>query len=240
VKRLAAVFLMLFLPFVALGQGVPLVVDGAKTVQVERQVIVKVDVLTVSAFPFAVTASAGQGAIYFWSYPPGVVAVDQGERLEVKSAPKGELLISVKALVVDWDQKKFTTRLGSVTVVVGESGVTPPVPPDPIKPPAPLAKAWVVVIEETADATAKRGAYFRDPALTAFVQAKGWKVRVADKDVRDAAGQQPADLAPYLKAAQGKTLPWLFVVGSDGAVAFQGGLPPTPAELVALLRKLGG
>lgn len=245
-KRLLTGWLLVLLwPALAWCQEVPLRVDGggAKVVQVDRQIIVRVDVLTVSAFPFTVNATPGEG-IFFWTIPPGVTAIDQGDRLEVKAAPKGEHTFAVKVISADWANKKFATRFGQLTVVVGDAGgIIPPVPipPVPIPPvPVPLAKAWVVVIEETADATAKRQAYFADAALNEFLKTKGWKHRIADKDVVAPDGKPPADLAPFLKIASGRPLPYLFVVAADGNVPFHGALPATPAELLALLKKLGG
>jgi hypothetical protein len=63
---------------------------------------------------------------------------------------------------------------------------------------------------------------------------------VVDKDVRDANNQQPKDLAPYLRLASGKALPYVFVVDSAGTVRAEQALPATAAELTALLRRIGG
>jgi hypothetical protein len=127
-------------------------------------------------------------------------------------------------------------------VVQGEAPAppAPPTPPSPPAPPATLGKAWLVVIEETAQAAAGRGAFLADPSLVAYLQAKGWRQRLADKDAVDASGACPADLCGYLAAAKGKKLPYLFVVDEHGHARYQGEVPATPAALLALLTKIGG
>jgi hypothetical protein len=120
----------------------------------------------------------------------------------------------------------------------------PPVPPDPgpgpTPPPVPPAKAWLVVIEETAEAKSNRGAYYSDPGLLGYLKGKGWKARIADKDAKDPAGNPPRDLAPYLRLAAGQSLPRAFVVDQAGTVRYAGALPATPAEMLAILRRIGG
>ncbi len=127
------------------------------------------------------------------------------------------------------------------TVVVGEPPAPEPGPaPGPTPQPSPLARAWVVVIEETSESAASRGAFWADRDLVAYVKAKGWKVRVADKDARDARGQVPADLAPYIARAKTRTLPHLMVVDPEGNPVAEGTLPASAAELLVALKKIGG
>lgn len=115
-----------------------------------------------------------------------------------------------------------------------------PTPVPPPAPPAPLTKLHLLLVEETADAAAGRGKYLSDPALRARVKAKGHNLRVIDKDVTDASGKPPRDLAPYLERARGKGFPQLYLVNQDGRVLYEGALPPTPEELLKLLDKIGG
>lgn len=134
------------------------------------------------------------------------------------------------------------SEFATCRVVVGGGGPIPnPGPgPNPGPNPNPPAKAWLVVIEETREATAERGAWLSNPEIAAYLKAKGWRHRVADRDVLDPQGKPPADLAPYLERAKGKSLPQVYLVDQDGVVRIDGPLPATPAELVALLRKVGG
>jgi hypothetical protein len=103
-----------------------------------------------------------------------------------------------------------------------------------------VAKAWVVIIEETADALPERGRWLGDPELRKYVAAKGWRFRVADKDTKDKEGNTPADLKPYIDRAAGKGYPQVYVVDQDGKVRHEGPLPKAPADLLATLKKIGG
>jgi hypothetical protein len=137
-----------------------------------------------------------------------------------------------------------------VVVVVEGDVVPPPVPPPPVPPPPvpppPVppkptdAPAWVVVIEETAEAGKGRRDYWSDPALAAKLKGLGARLRLADKDVRDKDGQPPADLKPYLDRSRGKALPQCYVISATGGVLFEGPLPSTAARLSILLDSLGG
>jgi len=122
----------------------------------------------------------------------------------------------------------------SVTVSVRRAN------PAPAPAPAVAAgKCHVVVIEETAEATARRGVYLAHRDLAGYVRGKGWRVRVADKDAVDATGRTPADLAPYVARAKGR-VPYVLVVAEEGRLLHEGSLPATPAELLAVLRRIGG
>lgn len=188
--------------------------------------------VVVRRVPFDVVAPAG-GKLYFWRLPAGWKADAPlvAARITVTEAPAGMGTVAVDAVSAD-----FTVASYSLAVSIG--AVVPPGPsPAPLPP---IAKAWVVVIEETAEAAAGRGAYLADRPLGDYVRAKGWKVRLADKDVRDASGQPPRDLAPYLAQAAGKALPLYWVVDAAGTVRGHGPLPATPAAFLATLRAIGG
>lgn len=186
---------------------------------------------------------APPGAAVVWDiYPeePADTLELPGGRL-VFTAPPGTYRVKCRALTV----KDGAVTVETARAVVEVAGDTPgpkpgPKPgPDP-GPLPPITKAWVVVVEETAEARANRGAFYSDPDLVGYLRSKAWKLRVADKDVRDAAGNVPADLAPYLRAAAGKSLPQVWVVDQSGTVRFQGALPEKASDLVAVLRKVGG
>lgn len=116
------------------GQGVPLTIKGGdvKVVQVDQVVVTKVDRTLVTSFPFTVNAKEG-GAAYWWTVPSGVKFTEANEVLTITDAPKGDLTVGVKMLVVDFAKQKVTNETGSILFSVG--GVAPPVPPSPPTPP---------------------------------------------------------------------------------------------------------
>lgn len=146
--------------------------------------------------------------------------------------------------------------LGRARFIATISGQGPQPPPDPEPRPDPrpdpqpepepepgpvvAGPLYVVVIEETADAVAERGLFFGSGPLAALMKAKGHKWRVVDKDVQDASGKPPADVARFLEVARGKAMPQLFLVTQQGQTAYAGDLPKTPADLISLLQKYGG
>lgn len=133
----AAEFLALCLPLYS--QEVPLTLKGnVVVVKRDKVVVISEDHTVVQSLPFSVTSPALDG-LHFWTYPPGVVATDKGNLLEITVAPKGDMVISLKVITADWDNKKFVTKFGSLNFSVG---IDPPVPipPDPPKPPTPDPK----------------------------------------------------------------------------------------------------
>lgn len=130
------------------------------------------------------------------------------------------------------------------TIQVDDGTGPQPPPPGPGPKPSPIvdspSKLFLLIVEDTAAATAARGAMFNDGPLSARVKAKGHTWRVVDKDVVGTDGKPPADVADYLKLSAGKKLPQLFLVDPSGVVRFSGDLPGTTAELLALIQKFGG
>ena len=123
------------------------------------------------------------------------------------------------------------------------AGVTPtPAPtPTPVVPVTP-SKLRIVIIEETSDATAGRGAMFADPLLSARMKDKGHSWRVVDKDVVGPdRNTPPADIAAQLQAAKGKALPQIFLIDEARTVRYAGDWgEKTAADLIALLAQWGG
>ena len=142
----------------------------------------------------------------------------------------------------------------AVLVIDASAGPAPPptpIPPGPTPgpddngpkpPPTPVVPQayYVVVVEETGLAVAERGAFFADAALAARMQDKGHRFRVVDQNVVGPDGKPPADVARFLTAAAGKTLPRAFLVDQKGKAVWSGDLPKAPAALVELLQKYGG
>lgn len=183
-------------------------------------------------------ADASAGLI--WDVFPEVDADESPGRL-VFAAPPGTYVVKLRA--VSTKDGKTQIETARAQVVVGEPDPPVPVPPGPGPgplPPAPITRAWVVVVEETAEAAGERGRLFTDKPLREFLAAKGWKLRVVDKDVRDGSGNPPPDVKPYLERSSGKKLPQVYIVDQDGAVRHEGALPLDPAQVLDLLRKIGG
>lgn len=118
----------------------------------------------------------------------------------------------------------------------------PPPGPAPIVVPVTPSKLYVVIVEETDEAAATRGAMFADPELGARMKAKGHAWRVVDKDVKGPDRKTPpTDVARFLDAAKGKALPQISLVDGDGVTRYTGDWgKKTAADLIALLGAWGG
>ena len=123
----------------------------------------------------------------------------------------------------------------------GGAGPTPGPPGPPVVPVTP-SKLFVVIVEETSDAAAGRGAMFADAALSARMKDKGHVWRVVDKDVVGPDRKTPpADVKRFLDAAAGKALPQISLVDDAGVTRFTGDWgKKTAADLIALLAQWGG
>lgn len=220
---------------------------GVKIVEVDKVVIVKVPQTLVTSFPFTINAPPGAG-LYFWGYPAGVQAVDKNDKLEITSAPKGMLSVSVKAIGAKLDKDGkflgFEVKFGSVEIAVGE--VTPPTPPDPgPKPPVPPGPVTGLRVILAWDKSAKQDQIdmLYSPKVADYLNAKckdgpkGWRLWDKDTVVHDSSpvfkGIWDA-VKPNLAA--GKT--WV-VIATDQKVEYFP-LPATEAALLDLLRKYGG
>lgn len=130
----------------------------------------------------------------------------------------------------------------TIDVQAGEGPRPPPVPPEP-KPTPSSGKFYVLIIEETEQAVAARGAMFNDQALASRFKEKGHKFRVVDQNVVGADGKPPGDIAPYLPLAAGKPLPQVFFIDmKDLSIRKQLDLPKTgqAAFVLSELTKAGG
>jgi hypothetical protein len=182
---------------------------------------------------------ADPAAGLIWDVFPEVDAEESTGRL-VFVAPPGVYTVKLRSVL----QKdgKTSIETARATVTIGEPIPPIPVPPNPGPgpqpgplPPAPITRAWVVVVEETGEAVGDRGRLLTDPGIRDYLHAKNWKTRVVDKDVVSKDGSTPADVRPWVEDAKGKTLPQLYLVGKDGAKVYGGACPRTAAELVKLI-----
>lgn len=252
-KKLLAGLLTLGLTITSLSaQELSLKGDGVRVVKIDRVVIVKEDATVVQAFPVTVNAPTGAG-LYFWSFPVGVVAADKGDVLEIATAPKGPITISVKAISADLDKdgkfKGFVTKFHSLTFTVGDipaPGPGPgPAPPDPVTP-APIALPGfrVLFIEEQADRqklTLDQFNAMRGAASVAWLNANtekegnqpGWRVADKDAELASEPGQHWRDALK--RRPEGFSVPWVVI--SNGVTGYEGPLPKTKTEIDTLLRK---
>lgn len=125
-----------------------------------------------------------------------------------------------------------------------------PVLPGPVipitPPPAPTVKLLrIVVIEATGEATLARQKELDRGAINDLCEARGHKRLVLDKNLKDGA---PPDLdqtllknyLTYINAAEGKELPWLFIVPATGGKALYNGPILTGDALVNKVKELEG
>lgn len=140
----------------------------------------------------------------------------------------------------------------AIPYVIAPYGAVPPGPgpspgpgPGPSPTPVPGAKLYVLIVTETSQQTPEQAAVINSKAADEYLKAKSWQRRVADKDVVDENGKVPADLAAWLDKAKawnagGGKWPYLNIADGSGAVVYEGPLPATEAEYLALLKKFGG
>lgn len=124
-------------------------------------------------------------------------------------------------------------------------GPGPSPDPGPGPTPVPSGKLFVLIVTETAQQTPQQAAVINSKAADEYIAAKSWQRRVADKDTVDENGNVPTDLAAWLDKAKawnagGGKWPYLNIADGSGAVVYEGALPATEAEYVALLKKFGG
>jgi len=143
-RRLAALLLLAVASSVR-AQDVILEIKGdVEVVKVTRLVPVTEDREVVKKFPFDVLAPKDADG-YWWSVPPGVVANDRGDTLEITSAPNGELTVKIKVQTISFDidfekktvKKKTVFTFGARTLNIGTIVPPPPIPPIPPIPPDP-------------------------------------------------------------------------------------------------------
>lgn len=110
----------------------------------------------------------------------------------------------------------------------------PPIPPKP-------QKLSIAIVEDVTSTT---------PEQIKILSSLEWrKVAAENHDflgiipvglVDRKTSQPPPRLAPFLRRAEGKVLPWFMFANADGAILFESTLPKTTAEIITLIRKYGG
>ena len=135
----------------------------------------------------------------------------------------------------------------TITVVAQKPQPPPDVDPNPPKPepqPQPTKQQLtLVVVEERSDAWPFRATYLQ--SMYQFFKDGGHVIRLADKDAKDENNQTPKGWVDWFARAQGKQLPYAFVIPkSGGKILWQGTLPNhatgDSAALIAQMKALGG
>ena len=115
-----------------------------------------------------------------------------------------------------------------------------PVPPDPPVPPVPVTGLlWITVVEDSNlnHRTPQQAAVYASKALRDAVATGHLRWRLINANMLDTTGTLPAELAPYFTRAKGKTLPWMMFEDAAGNLLYDGTLPATAGEVVALVQK---
>ncbi len=167
-------------------------------------------------------------------FPPEVVKTLKGK--VVRASKDGRFKVEC------WNAKgDLASDIAVCWIQVGDVNPSPDPTPDPKPGPVVSQKLWVVVIEETADASESRAAFFKSAALGERMVAKGHRLRVMDKDLVDASGTQPTWAKAYIGRSAGKTLPYVILTDMSGKlVAEQSFVMPSPESIIAFLTKWGG
>jgi hypothetical protein len=206
--------------------------------------------------PITGPAEIKEHAVGVFTVPEnGQLLVEVPDGLSVEKRP-GEWFVAGKPGAYQWKGYwiDFDNRKADVVshpfVIVGDKPPEPGPGPEPRPRPEPgpepqpgpvtPSKLFVVIVEETQDKAAGRGAMLADPAVAERFREKGHQWRVVDKDVVGPDGKPPADITPYLSRAKGKAYPQVFLVDADGNLRFQGDAPAGAGDLLKLLDNHGG
>lgn len=169
-----------------------------------------------------------KGAAVLWDLTPdGVAQTKEGEcdgTLNVAGPPRAYRL---KARVVQWDATAKTIRTktlskdfkltGGKTDPKDDDKVDPGPPPPPPEPKVGVVKAFVVV-EDTDKAGQWRGDILGSPKVAAFYKEKKLTHRLLSVGLGGADGALDAQGKEWLKRAEGKDLPWMFVVNDQNKI----------------------
>ncbi len=158
---------------------------------------------------------------------------------------KVRLLLQGKAagtyLIVLWSAGETDSAVIEVEVK-GAEPVKPDTKPDTKPTPGKVSRVRTVIVSESADAAVRKSLFAGDKELLALYAARKWDAPqwVDPQTVDPATGKAPAKWAPYIERAKGKDGDQLYLVDLDanGEVLSEGPLPATPADLIALLKKV--
>jgi len=107
-----------------------------------------------------------------------------------------------------------------------------PDPPPPI--PTPTEPLWgLVIVYESGQLTPAQGKVITSQAIAEYLQANGLKLNTFDQDATNESNAQPDSLKKW--RAKAKSLPYFFVIRTDGVVAKEGALS-SESDLLSVLK----
>ena len=117
----------------------------------------------------------------------------------------------------------------------------PPVPPPPV-PPVPVPqRLTIAIVEDPATTTVEQRQVLADPTWRNLAAEKHDFRGIIPADVIEkGTGKPPASLAPFLDRAKLHALPWCMFTTTAGVILYEGPLPTTAAELIAIIHRYGG
>ena len=150
----------------------------------------------------------------------------------------------------------YATQTGKIGLWILTPATTPPNPePQPIPPPVPPPPVPPVPVPPVPVPQRLTIAVVEDPQTSTSEQRgvlanKTWRNLAGEKHdfrgiipvdvIEKGTGKPPASLVPFLNAAKGRMLPWVMFGSATGIILWEGPLPATSAELIALIHKYGG
>lgn len=235
------------LPEPVVAQPLPPKPDDVTKLSSDRLYVIDSDVplIVLSSPPGMVITTTETGPIKIRG-----MFVDGNGKRETRTFP-GKFVVTVEGMAAGrcelfvipqgvTSESAIIRRRLEVVVDVPTPDPKPDPKPDPDVQPVTPTKLWVVIIEETSEAASNRGAMLSDAKLIDRMNTKQHRFRVVDKDVVGTDGRPPADIARFLTASKGKSLPQLFLVDEKGHPRFSGDMPKSAADLLALITKVGG
>jgi len=133
-------------------------------------------------------------------------------------------------------------KIGLWTMTPTTSPIPPqPIPPPPI-PPVPIPqRLTIAVIEDPATTTLEQRNVLADPTWRKLAAEKHDFRGIIPIDVIEkGTSQPPAALAPFLDRAKGRPLPWIMLYTQNFVLVWEGPLPATTTELMAIIHQFGG
>jgi len=178
----------------------------------------------------AIAVDSGGKTVY-WA-----VGCKAGEKraflLAASDSPVVLQVIEVLGQTVIMVQSNTPVEAASKTIEVVGTEPSPDPPPPP--PPPPVKALFGFVVEERHDRTPEAATLLLSKRVREALEDR---LLVADKDVVDRGDKVPDYWSGWLKAAEGKNLPYLFLANESGQVLWEGELPKTVDDMVDLINK---
>lgn len=112
--------------------------------------------------------------------------------------------------------------------------------PSPQPPPTPQRLTIAIVEDPLTVSPQQAGVITAAEWVNAAKQNHDYLGIYAPDAANSATKETPAKLAPFLKAASLRKLPWIMFADAQGHIVWQGNPPATVAELLQLLKRYGG